>query len=102
MSFVTTGKMFIETEHRASGETVSMDYEEKQLEVKIMSNKQTPEVFGKIGLTLSLGSYEFVRIDAGVTLPCEKKDIKEAYEEAFSLASAEVFKRAEEAKNTIK
>ncbi len=49
MSFVTTGRMFIETEYRASGETVSMDYEEKQLEVIIMSEKQTPEVNAKVG-----------------------------------------------------
>ncbi len=52
-------------------------------------------------MTISLGSYEFIRIDAGVTLPCEKKDIKEAYEEAFSLASEEVFSRAEQARNHI-
>ncbi len=47
--FVTAGKIFVETERRASGETISMDYEEKPLEVKTMSNKQIAEVQSKVG-----------------------------------------------------
>ncbi len=52
-------------------------------------------------MTISLGNYEFLRVDAGVTIPCEKDKIEETYEEAFSLAGAELFKRVDEAKKTL-
>ena len=93
-------KMFIETEHRKSGNTVSMEFEEKSLGGVIVSDKHAM-VEGKIGMTISLGNYEFLRIDAGVTIPCEKAKIEETYEEAFSLAGAELFKRVDEAKKTL-
>ena len=93
-------KMFIETEYRKSGETVSTNFEEKQLGGVIVSNKHC-DIDAKLGMTISLGNYEFLRVDAGVTIPCEKDQIKATYEEAFVLVGEELFKRVEEAKRTL-
>lgn len=97
----TAGKLYVETEYRSGGKSVSEDYEEKILGVAVMEKERMAEAHGKIGLTLSLGNYEFVRIDAGVTLPCDKDKVKEAYQEAFALAMEEVSTRAQEAKATL-
>lgn len=100
---VTKGKSFVETEHRVSGESMGIEYEEKHLEEEIVVDRdKMAEVQGKIGMTISLGNYEFLRVDSGVTLPCEKSKLKQAQEEAFDLAGEELFKRIEEAKNTLK
>ena len=52
-------------------------------------------------MTISLGNYEFLRVDAGVSYPCSKHNIKEGYEEAFALAGEELFKRVAEAKQSL-
>lgn len=99
---LTKGKVFIETERRASGETLDMQYEEYHLKEEIsLSKENMAEASGKVGMTISLGNYEFLRVDAGVTLPCSKEDIKQAQKEAFDLASDELFKRIEEARKSI-
>ena len=56
----------------------------------------------KLGMTVSLGNYEFLRVDAGVSIPCEKDGIKAAHEEAFLIVGSELYKRVEEAKKTVK
>lgn len=103
MEIVTTnGKLFIETETRSSGESMGMTYEEIHLKEEItMSKDKLAEVHGKVGMTISIGNYEFLRVDAGVTLPCSKDSIKKAQKEAFDLASEELFKRIREAKETL-
>ena len=98
----TKGTAFVETEHRVSGESMGIEYEEKHLEEEIVVDKdKMAEIQSKIGMTISLGGYEFLRVDSGVTLPCEKSKIKQAQQEAFDLAGEELFKRIEEARKTI-
>jgi len=103
METVTTkGKFFVETEHRVSGESMGIDYEEYFLKEEVTMDKDVlAQATGKIGMTVSLGNYEFLRVDAGVTLPCHKDNIKQAQKEAFDLAGEEMFKRVEEARNTL-
>lgn len=52
-------------------------------------------------MTISLGNYEFMRVDAGVSFPCEKSNIKNAYDEAFTLAQTELLNRVTEIKNSL-
>ncbi len=96
------GSMYIETEKREGGESMETTYEEKAVGNPIaLEDNERAEVTGKVGLTISLGNYEFLRVDAGVTLPCRKSQVKQAYQEAFDLAGEELFKRVEEAKRSI-
>ena len=43
-----------------------------------------------IGLTVSLGNYEFARVDAGVELPCYVEEVGNAYAEATRIAESEL------------
>lgn len=97
---VTTGKTYNEMEHKQSGQTVSTEYEEKLLDPVILSPDHAT-VEAKLGMTLSLGNFEFLRADAGITLPCEKSEINEAYEKAFGIVSKELFERIAEAKESL-
>lgn len=99
---VRQGKKFIEEEKKESGVTVSNNSSQVHLENPVAIDAQDlSSVYAKLGMTINLGNYESLRIDAGVSYPCSKEDIKEAYEEAFALASEELFKRIEKVKNSI-
>ena len=97
---VMTGKVYNDVEYKQSGESVSTEYEERHIEsVVVPSDHATVEA--KLGMTISLGNYEFLRVDAGVTLPCDKGGLKEAYDEAFSITSNELFSRIKQAKESV-
>lgn len=93
-------KLFIETQNRKGGKVVSEEFEEKAVDTRVF-DEEPAMVEAKIGMTISLGNYEFLRVDAGVTMPCNKERIRETHEEAFTLAGEELFKRVEEAKKTL-
>lgn len=65
------------------------------------------EVGATLGLTLSLGNYEFARIDVSCRVPCYKEEVSEAYDFAFNFAEtrlqSEVAEfRRQQKKNTNK
>ncbi len=102
MGKMVDGSIYSEIEKREGGESMGTTYEEKAVGKPVaLEDDERAEVSGKLGLTISLGSYEFLRVDAGVTLPCKKSQIKQAYQEAFDMAGEELFKRVEEAKRSI-
>jgi hypothetical protein len=98
---IKESKMFIETEYRKGGEAVSNDFEEKPIKTVVLSTEDSVVIESKLGMTISLGNYEFLRVDAGISMPCEKSRLYEAYDEAFALAGEQLFKRVEEAKKSL-
>ncbi len=50
----------------------------------------------KLGRTISLGNYEFAKIDVGIEMPAYREEVREVYEQLFpmvaDLLSAEVNK----------
>jgi len=56
-----------------------------------------------LGMTLSLGegTYEFVRVDVGVELPCYPEELKEAKTTAYEFAKSELFANAQEVREKI-
>lgn len=62
-----------ETEEEAVVRRVNFEPGEEAAFVKVSAGKT---------ISLGAGSYEFLRLDVSVTLPCHTQDIHSAYEEA--------------------
>ncbi len=58
-------------------------------------------VEASLGLTINLGNYESLRIDAGVKIPCYKEEILQAHQEAFRLTEEELMRRKREVEETL-
>lgn len=76
-----------------------------------MTDYQVESVTVSYGMTISLGNYEFIRIDAGVTLKANKQAASEAeavqlkdsmFKEASASAQLELRDRVVEVKSKIK
>lgn len=62
----------------------------KVLEPSLVSADRYVVVKTALGLTISLGEFEFARVDAGIEYPCDPKDIAESFKKAWALVEAEV------------
>lgn len=54
------------------------------------------------GLTLSLGKYEFARLDVGVSIPCYREQLEETVEFAKDFVAEKVNKEKDEIKESLK
>ena len=97
---VRSGNKYVEIQKRSGGKVVDEKYDEERVGEGTF-HEEPVMVEAKLGMTVSLGNYEFLRVDAGVTLPCTEETISATQSKAFSLAGAELFKRVEEAKKTL-
>lgn len=95
------GRLWVQRQHRKSGQDVGeTEIEEKQLLIdKFVTEPAKVDV--SVGLTLSIGSYEFIRIDVGVSLPCYKEEMAAAHQEAFEYTVAELMRRRKEIMNSL-
>lgn len=91
------GKADVTVERRVSGEAVYKKEGERRLsEVNIMADKAA-EVNVRLGYTKNLTNYESLRVDVGVTLPCEPDEVREKIPQAKALAEGFLHKFLKEA-----
>jgi len=64
-------------------------WKEKRIEAKTFESEPA-HAGAKFGLTLNIGNYESIRVDATVTLPCYPEEMRAALEEAFRIAESTV------------
>lgn len=73
-----TSSKWVNTSITLSGETIE---EDAQVTIKAEVFETDPAyVKASAGLTKSLGNYEFLRVDAGITMPCYPGVVRETYE----------------------
>ena len=58
------------------------NYKEEQMEITTFATAPA-SVYAGMGMTVNIGNYESLRIDAGVTLPCYKEEVDSAHRHAY-------------------
>jgi hypothetical protein len=101
MGKIVESRQSVSKEVKASGEVKSTEFEQKSIGSYKFSEDPTM-VECSLGMTVNLGNYEFLRVDVGLNYPCNKDEIDATYEKVFSIVGAELFKRVEEARSTLK
>jgi hypothetical protein len=81
-------------------EAESSAHEEKTLEVQVFQTAPAG-VECRLGRTVNLGSYESLRVDVGVTLPCYAEEVVGAQDYVFDLASMALEETLSKAKATF-
>lgn len=76
------------------------EYEEEVLEVKLFITEPAVVKAGA-GMTINIGNYESLRVDAGVELPCYAEEVEEAHRQAFKMTEAILFAKVEETKRNM-
>ena len=51
-----------------------------------------------MGMTINLGDFQSARVDAGITLPCEVGEVKDAYKMAWDVVEKELRRHIREAR----
>ena len=70
------------TTTKGEGDDEVIDTKEEDLGGKIIEGDACI-VTVKAGKTVNLGNYESIRFDVGVSIPCEKADLDEAFNEGY-------------------
>ncbi len=97
MSKGERGRVWVSKQYGA----MAPEGELRELEVKTFpEGVESAHVRAGFGLTISLGNYEFARVDAAVTLPCLVEEIPDAFGEAWKLAESELVKQIQELKES--
>lgn len=101
MGKIVESRLSVSKEIKSGGEVMSSEFDQKHIDAHKFDEDPTMVTCG-LGMTVSLGNYEFLRVDVGLNYPCKKDEIDATYEKVFTLVGAELFKRVEEARSTIK
>ena len=73
----------------------------RELEVRTFpEGVELAHVRAGFGLTISMGNYEFARVDAQVTLPCVVEEIPGAFTEAWRIAENELSAQIQDLKHS--
>lgn len=96
----TNGKVWVSSQYKRSGVLMDEEHNENLIEVDSFG---TDPAYVKVslGMTVNLGNFESLRVDAGVTLPCYKEEIDDAYDKAYSIAEKQLFSKVNEAKASV-
>lgn len=66
---------------------------------EILMTKQVEDVSAraqsKLGVTLSLGNFESLRVDVGVDVPCNADSVASAIDEAYALAEDKLIEKVQ-------
>jgi len=52
----------------------------------------------KMGVTLNMDNFESIRVDAGLSLPCDPENVNEAYDKAYELVQDKLQEKAQKFK----
>lgn len=92
----TNGQIWVSSQFVKAGKPTGEPVTKEDMILVDTFETEPAVVEAKVGLTLNLGNYESLRIDAGVTLPCYKEEVEKAHDLAFQLAEQRVFAKVKE------
>jgi len=95
------GQVWVASQFMKAGKPVGDEITQEDMILVDAFDVQPAEVEAKLGLTINLGNYESLRVDAGVKIPCYKEEIDKAQEFAFKLTEKVLFEKVKEVKGTM-
>jgi len=98
---VTNGKKWVSRQFYKAGKAVGEEESDERILLVDTFETEPAYVKASMGMTINLGNYESLRIDAGVTIPCYKEEIAQAHEQAYQIVMTELFSRVAEAKKMV-
>ena len=102
---ITNGKSFESGQKVAGGKEIGPadNFESSRGPVELIAEEiqQVAQVHCQLGMTINIGNYESFRIDFGVTMPCDPKDVDAMKDTLFEETAKTMFKRRQEVLATL-
>ena len=97
----TSGQKWVSSQFSRAGKPVGEEETKEDMILVDVFETAPAEVEAKLGMTINLGNYESLRVDAGVKMPCYKEEIPKAQLLAFQIVEKELFAKIKEVKGQV-